>query len=98
MWQLSAGITLYAMALLELDSELPGNQLFLHLYLARNVASQTSVVMVGKKALTSMSSVCRTSLLSTFSSRASTRAAEDKQARYAVLLVRPTTASGLSGT
>jgi hypothetical protein len=52
MWQLSAGISPFAMSLMQsfqLDSELPGNQLLLHPAPAKNVAAQTSVFGVGRR-------------------------------------------------
>ena len=57
MWQLSAGITLFAMALmqssLQLDSASPGNHLFLHPSLAMSVVARTFVFTGGKRAVTS---------------------------------------------
>ncbi len=98
MWQLSASITPFAMALmqsfLQLDSESPGNQLFLHPSLAMKVAEQTSISPGWKRAVTStsMSSVRRLSLLPTFSISCLVGLLrvllKDKQTRYAVLVAR----------
>ncbi len=55
MWQLSAGITLFAMALmqslLQLDTESPRDQLFLQPSLAMNAVAQTPVFTGGKTAV-----------------------------------------------
>jgi hypothetical protein len=57
MWQLSAGITLFAMALmdclLQLDSPSPGNHLFLQPTPAMSVVARTFAFTGGKRAVTS---------------------------------------------